>query len=124
MLQLEDIYKVSKYFENVSEEIFKTYSDINPQLLEKVKSFKDSVNQEARKMLSYYSPTTVCLHVRRGDLITKSFVDAGHKVPTFEELHFAMNWMERKFKEVIFFVASDDKNWCQTHLTKGKCFHF
>ena len=41
-----------KYFENVSEEIFKTYSDINQQLLEKVKSFKESVHQEARKRLS------------------------------------------------------------------------
>ena len=45
-----------KYFENVSEEIFKTYSDINPQLLEKVKSFKELVKQEARKRLSYHNP--------------------------------------------------------------------
>ena len=29
-----------KYFENVSEEIFKTYSDINPQLLEKGEEFQ------------------------------------------------------------------------------------
>ena len=111
-----------KYFENVSEEIFKTYSDINQQLLEKVKSFKDSVNQEARKMLSYHSPTTVCLHVRRGDFITKSYVDVGHKVPTSEELHFAMNWMERKFKEVIFFVASNDINLCHRYLKNENVF--
>ena len=112
-----------KYFENVSEEIFKTYSDINQQLLEKVKSFKESVNQEARKRLSYHSPTTVCLHVRRGDFITKRLVDAGHKVPTSEELHFATNWMERKFKRCFFCCFQRQKLVSDT-LATGKCFHF
>ena len=49
-------------------------------------------------------------------------MDAGHKLPTSEELHFAMNWMERKFKEVIFFVASNDINWCQRYLKKENVF--
>ena len=111
-----------KYFENVSEEIFQIYSNINPQLLEKVKRLKESVKQEARKKLSYYSPTTVCLHVRRGDFITKGFVDAGHKVPTPEDLHFAMNWMKEKFKQVLFIVASDDKDWCHRYLKKENVF--
>ena len=119
---IEGYLQSFKYFENVNEEIFKTYSDINPQLLEKVKRLKESVKQEVRKRLSYQSPTTVCLHVRRGDFITKGFVDAGHKVPTSKDLHFAMKWMERKFKQVIFFVASDDKTWCHRYLKKENVF--
>ena len=98
-----------KYFENISEEIFKPYSDINSQLLEKVKRFKVSVNQEARKRLSYHSPTTVCLHVRRGDYLSKKSVEAGLKVPTPADLHFAMKWMEEKYKQVLFIVASNKK---------------
>ena len=49
-------------------------------------------------------------------------MDAGHKVPTSEELHFAMNWMERKFKQVIFFVASNDINWCHRYLKNENVF--
>ena len=96
-----------KYFENISAEIFKTYSDINPQLLEKVKRFKESVKQEARKRLSYNSPRTVCLHVRRGDYMSKVF---------------AMNWMEEKYKQVLFIVASNNKKWCQRYLKKENVF--
>ena len=111
-----------KYFENISEEIFKTYSDINPQLLEKVKRFKVSVNQAARKRLSYHSPTTVCLHVRRGDYLSKKSVEAGLKVPTPADLHFAMKWMEEKYKQVLFIVASNNKNWCHRYLKKENVF--
>ena len=111
-----------KYFENVSEEIFKTYSDINPKLLEKVKRFRDSITQEAKKRLSYKNPTTICIHVRRGDFITKGFVDAGHKVPAPADLHFAMKWMEEKYKQVLFIVASNNKNWCLRYLLKENVF--
>ena len=112
-----------KYFQHVSEEIFQIYSNINPQLLEKVESFKDSAKEDVRKELSFNRPTTVCIHVRRGDFIkNKGMVWAGCKIPTPADLHFAMNWMERKFKEVIFYVASNGKNWCHKHLKKENVF--
>ena len=111
-----------KYFENVSKEIFKIYSNINPYLLKKVKSFKESAKQEARKSLSYHNSTTVCVHVRRGDIASKVNVDRGFKVPKAEDMHFAMKWMERKFNQVLFFIATNDKDWCQMHLKKENVF--
>ena len=111
-----------KYLENVSKEIFKIYSNINPSLLKKVKSFKESAKQEARKILSYHNSTTVCVHVRRDDFASKVYVDRGFKVPKAEDMHFAMKWMERKFNQVLFFVASNDKKWCQMHLKKENVF--
>ena len=111
-----------KYFEDVSEEIFKTYSDINPPVLEKVKSFKESVRQEAKKRLSYHNPTFVCLHVRREDFLLKMNVDLGYKVASEEDINFAMNWIQKKYKQVLFIVASNGKSWCERHLKKENVF--
>lgn len=111
-----------KYFEDVNERIFKIYSNINPLLLKRVKIFKGSVKREARKSLSYKKPTTICLHVRREDILQKKNVDIGFRVVSKQDILFAMNWMENKFEQVLFIVATNGKEWCQKHLKRENVF--
>ena len=39
-----------------------------------------------------------------------------------EDVYFAMNWMERKFKQVIFFVASDGHEFCRKNFPQENVF--
>ena len=118
--QLHGYLQSFKYFENIREIIFKSYSKINPEILKNVARYKWKVQEQVRSVFSYHKPTTVCVHVRRGDLL--SFKHLGYMTVPAEDIKFAMAYMEKKFSQVIFFVASDDPQWCQEHLKKKNVF--
>ena len=106
-----------KYFENISEEIFGTFSKFNPTLLNGVERLREKLKKEAGSML-YQNITTVCVHVRRGDILKKNH----YSIVKPEELHFAMNWMERRHRNVVFYIASDDLHWCRKQLNTKNVF--
>ena len=106
-----------KYFESISEEIFETFSKINPTVLNAVERLREKLKKEATSLFPQ-NVTTVCVHVRRGDILKMNH----YAVVEPEELHFAMNWMERRHEKVIFYVASNDLQWTSTHLKKKNVF--
>ena len=61
---------------------------------------------------------TVCVHVRRGDMLKRNL----YNIIGAEELLFAMNWMEKRHKGVVFHVASDDLHWSRKYLNKKNVF--
>ena len=97
-----------KYFENISTEIFKAVSDFNPILVKKVKTFIDNTKQELGTKLKFHNQVTVCVHIRRGDLLWQKYVDLGLRFAPLDDIKFAMKWMEMKFKQVIFIIASEE----------------
>ena len=58
-----------KYFEDITKQIFEEFSDFEPLLVEKVKAFIDNAKQKVGTVLGFDKPTTVCVHIRRGDLL-------------------------------------------------------
>ena len=111
-----------KYFENISAKIFASFSNVQPDLLQNVKTFINTAKQNAKHKLLYHNPATICVHVRRGDLQSKGHKDVGYKMAPLEDVHFAMNWMERKFKQVIFFLASEGHKFCRKHFPQQNVF--
>ena len=58
----------------------------------------------------------------REDFLLKMNVDLGYKVAPEEDINFAMKWMEEKYKQVLFIVASNGKTWCESNLVKENVF--
>ena len=106
-----------KYFENISTDIFKAFSDFNPLLVQKVKAFIDNTKQELGTKLKFHNPTTVCVHIRRGDLLWQKYVDLGLRFAPLDDIKFAMKWMETKYNQVIFIIASEELYWKKLDLT-------
>ena len=107
------------YSKDITNEIFKTFSGINPALIKLVDmKFIRKAQKEIRTKLLYTNHTTVCVHVRRGDLL----MGGGFKGPEPEELLYAMNWMEKRHNQVVFYVASNGMDWCQKHLKTKNVF--
>ena len=111
-----------KYFENISAKIFAFFSNVQPNLLQNVNTFMQAAKQKAKHKLLYHNPATIFVHIRRGDLQSKGHKDVGYKMAPLEDVHFAMNWMERKFKQVIFFVASEGHKFCRKNFPQENVF--
>ena len=113
-----------RYFEDIKSDLFRNLSYVNSFTESKVHGFINGVKKQAaiKLRVSMKQLRTVCVHVRRGDYVTKSEVKLGRKITSPEEVKFAMKFMEEKYKYVIFIVASDDKNWCARHLGKPNVF--
>ena len=107
-----------KYFENISAQIFREFSDFNPLLVQKVETFIDNAKQEVRVKLGFDEPVTVCVHIRRGDLLAQKYIDLGLNFVPLKDIKFAMNWMEQKFKQVVFIVASEELFWKKLDLNQ------
>ena len=63
------------------------------------------------------------MHIRQGDKadqIARNITD--YKLPSPEEIFYAMNYMEKKYKYVVFIITSDSKEWCTQHLQKHNVY--
>ena len=107
-----------KYFENISTEIFKAFSDFNPILVQKVKTFIDNAKQEIGSRLDFHNPVTACVHIRRGDLLWQKYIHLGLKSAPLKDIKFAMKWMEEKYTQVIFIIASEELYWKKLDLSE------
>jgi hypothetical protein len=58
--------------------------------------------------------TWIAVHIRRGDFLTFFKLDTN-----LAYLHIAMDFYRRKYVNVRFLIASDDKNYVRTHLANN-----
>ena len=107
-----------RYFENISTKLYKDIlSHINEKLVSKAEHFIRE-RKKQYELDSGSAPTTVCVHVRRGDKATKNAYEVhGVRVPSYKDIISAMKSMETKYRHVIFIVASDDKEWCFRYIS-------
>ncbi|ELU12036.1 hypothetical protein CAPTEDRAFT_94631 [Capitella teleta] len=61
--------------------------------------------------------TSVAVHIRRGDFITRNLQRNGFAVASLGYLIRAMERFKKKDPNVFFVVASDDIKWARNHLT-------
>ena len=100
-----------KYFENITTQIFAAYSDVHPALLQKVQTFINNTKRKLGNKLGFEKPVTVCVHIRRGDLLWQKYIDRGFRFAKLPDIKFAMKWIKKKFKQVIFIVSSEEQDW-------------
>ncbi|KAK7491092.1 hypothetical protein BaRGS_00017656 [Batillaria attramentaria] len=85
-------------------------------------TFLANVQNAAAAILNKYRKSgqkaiTVGVHVRRGDLLMSKHVNQGYRPAPKSYLDRAADYMRKKYRDVIFIVASDDVNWCKKTLT-------
>jgi len=62
------------------------------------------------------SPSSVALHIRRGDYISNASANAVHGTCSIDYYLSAMDHLESKAVQLVFFVFSDDIEWAKANL--------
>ncbi len=66
----------------------------------------------------------VSVHIRRGDYVTKPAASRFHGVISLGYYHQAAKIMAERCPAPIFFIFSDDPDWCRAHLDLGPTTEF
>lgn len=91
-----------KYFKNVEELVRKLFT-IQQQYKQNAEDFIRN------KSIPGYK--SVCIHIRRGDFLTKRYPVAG-----VDYIQSAMKVFTSKYQNVQFIVVSDDMKWCRKNI--------
>ena len=122
-IRIKKFFQSYKYFEDIFEDIYnKTLSYFDESLLTVAERFIDKAkhNYKQRKRITVEESeiTSVCVHVRRGDMVnSKQYI-----VPSSLDIQNAMNYMQKKFKYTIFVVMSNDLKWSRVHLNGNNVY--
>ncbi|XP_046577236.1 galactoside 2-alpha-L-fucosyltransferase SEC1-like [Haliotis rubra] len=83
--------------------------------------FKEYIRNEAARMFRSYSKgarelVTVCVHVRRTDMLIPGSLKLGFKEAPKSYIVNAMEYMRRKLGVIKFIFVSDDTQWCRANF--------
>lgn len=90
-------------------------------------TFRPALRERARRRLAEAAERVgkrrsvfVAVHVRRTDY--RGYLWRTRTAALAEPSYFirAMNYFERKYRNAIFIVLSDDPEWCSAHLARGR----
>lgn len=93
------------YFKDISEQIKKDFS-ITVHFNEQIKLYANKIQM----------CNAVCLHVRRGDLITSVVYSSTIGVINIDYYNVAINYIKQQINNPVFFVFSDDIDWCKKNV--------
>tara|TARA_Y100000385_G_C13068685_1_gene627938 strand:+ start:632 stop:1495 length:864 start_codon:yes stop_codon:yes gene_type:complete len=94
------------------------------EIVKKEFLFNNEMNEDNSKVLKeIQSSLSISLHVRRGDYLKKENINiyAQCKQIYYET---AINFFEKKYKDVSFFVFSDDIDWVKKNLSFSSNYTF
>ncbi len=107
-LILDGYWVSEKFFTNIREEIQEIYqvkthiSDANKRTLEKIQ------NSES-----------VCVHIRRGDYVLDERTNKHHGTCSQDYYRKGAKFYKEKLNNPIFFIFSDDIDWCKKNIDLG-----
>jgi len=94
----------------------KYFSDIS-SIIRKNFSFKTKPNQINAKLIEQMmSEEAVSIHVRRGDYVQNSVTNSYHGTCDLHYYHNAVSILQKRFKNLTFYVFSDDSAWVKDNL--------
>ena len=106
-----------RYFENISTWLYKdVLSYMNKALLVTALRFIKQIKDDYATKHSGKKPSTVCVHVRRGDKATDIAKYWGYRLPESGDIIHAMDYMRQKLNHSVFVVSSESKQWCLEYL--------
>jgi hypothetical protein len=102
-----------KYFSHVESEIRSEFT------------FKRKILDEAKSMHSQIlNSNSVCIHVRRGDYVYNPTIAKLHQTTSLTYFKKGIALIKSRVKDPVFFVFSDDINWCVENLHSLENAHF
>ena len=93
------------YFNDVSEEIKKEFTFVKIFSAE-IENYKTIIQEN----------NAVCLHIRRGDLITSPIYSNTIGVLSWDYYEKAMAHIKERVVDPVFFIFSDDIEWCKQNI--------
>jgi hypothetical protein len=104
-LYLEGYWQSEKYF-----------ADIGEQLRNELTLKAPPDAQNAETIAAIENCNAVCLHVRRGDYVAEPDINAVHGTCDADYYQRAVAAVANRVADPVFFVFSDDPDWCATRL--------
>ena len=112
-LTLSGYWRSWKYFNNVSNDIRKTFT-IKTTFLKKAEQFIRSLNTDNK--------TLIGIHVRRGDFLGQVAQNKGRIVVNKGYILRAMSFFRQQHTYVRFIVVSNDIKWCRDNISAKDVF--
>ena len=107
-----------KYYNHIREKLLKEHFVFHRNIQETAERYIANVLAE-RKM---EGATVVAVHVRRGDFVRQRV--KGFTVAPIPYYYRAMDYMRKKFKNVLFIICTNDFVWAETYLDSGPDIHY
>lgn len=104
-----DGYWQSEYYFDSIADLIRRDLQLNFELDEANKIIENQINNSA----------SVSLHIRRGDYLAVSSNAKIYNVCSLEYYQSAMNYLNDKYKELTFFIFSDDISWAKENFKNG-----
>lgn len=103
---LDGYWQNPTYFQGYKEELCQDFSPIDP------------ISLSAEKWLTKIKGTdSVSLHVRRGDYVQNAHTNNVHGVCSLDYYRNAIKHIQQEISEPIFYIFSDDIDWCKSNLS-------
>lgn len=115
----DQIY-IDGYWQNL--DYFNKYRKQLINLLRPKKKFSKKFDNILKLILN--ADNSVSLHIRRGDYINDPITKARHYVCDNNYYLNAIDLLNKKLKNPIFFIFSDDIDWCKDFLSNSKDYIF
>lgn len=104
-LYLDGYWQNANYFEGIREEIISDFA------------LKDEMSTEAQSVLTQIQGSeSVSVHIRRGDYVDNVHTNNVHGVCGIEYYKNAVHLLNKKRPGLVFFIFSDDIDWCKNNL--------
>ena len=87
----------------------------NEHLVDSIKNSKYSQCYSVSKE----KVTLIGIHVRRGDWLRSPHPKLGFQTASKEYLHRAVEWYQKRFKNIIFILATNGMNWTRENLPQN-----
>lgn len=112
----KNIYKLKDAYLSGYWQSPKYFADLREVLLNKFifPEVEDDRNKEYLRKIR--ESNSVCIHVRRGDYLTEANQPLYGNICTLEYYQKAIQYFEDKYKNVTFFVFSNDIEWTKKNL--------
>lgn len=112
-MTIKGFFQSWKYFKNI------------PDIIRKTFAFKMKYRVLAKSFIAKHSKLNhknVCLHIRRGDMMWTYHRNRGLQIAGIDYIYRAMNFFKTKNIKIVFFVASDDIEWCKANINQSVIF--
>ena len=110
---ISGFWQSEKYFKNHESKIREVFT-IKKNLIEDTHKWLDQIKHT----------NSVSVHIRRGDYINLSSANSFHGICSNEYYEEALKFIGSKIKEIVFFVFSDDIEWCKANFKINFPVHF
>ena len=104
---IKGYFQTEKYFSNIKNVLFEQFA-LKEHLSETTLAYKKQIEN---------FKNSCSIHIRRGDYITNDKANKVHGICELDYYYKAIDFIKSQYKELQFFVFSDDVNWAKENLS-------